>query len=1014
MTRPSKVTSTFSVPMFGVAAEWTPSNAEREAAWELLVEIVTRTTVTDLEDDEGSDRDALKSLHSLFDTTRQVLRDHGPDTASDPDNGNLSFATIALRLLNDVLRPFLTRWHPVLDDDAKSIEVGQADDEAIRLHDAFRSDLHAVRSKVREYVFVLGRASGATHFAAEIDTAVKSAAAQESQVFATVEAAPITTLLGQPRRHMTRWLAPSELLGSLRRLFPRDDRDSALSSGSAQRPCVDDTFADASEFWFDYAADMGDAFDPTMQVAWLAGRRELLVGRTAGTAQTKLQRGQILVLGGDEVYPYATPKIFRNQLDTPFAVALQEPCNDRPRVFAIPGNHDWYGSLAEWRKRFTSPATNTFPPKLDATVSPLGWEVTQSASWFAAKLPHGWWIWGLDTYLDGSINQEQRNFFESIQLEEGDRVILCTPVPAWRMREKHPEQLLVLDEFVESCIEAKLATARVFLSGDSHVFASFTRRPQRTDSVEHHITSGGAGAFLQPTHNLASVVPQTDIPSPAGIDPAFFVDGQFWPPPRATHEIITGNAVRQVVDRQSPGLLGLLTGMYLLYAWGAGHDARGRVTENGWWSDLGRTLRSMVIASPGCLATSLLVLLFVAVGVGAARPNTKETRVVRFARRAGALHGALHAAAFFAIAATAHMMADLLDLANWVGLWAGASIAALTSTAIMMVFLSRVNRHYRVNDNEAFSFRHLTDGKHFIRCHIDDRGALTLRLIAMDRTHKGWAEAIGASQPLPPGFRDGPRAVARIPWQKTIGHDLEPLRLEPDQNRWIAISISNPPDVPTNGLNNLAGQIADTVLALGCHLAYGGDARQYGFTEQFAQHRRLASGAGPARVRNYRAANTAAPNTKGDLAGIEEVLVSEPADLPGQLTAMRATMAQATFARIVLGGRTSGYQGNEPGIVEEARLSMEENCPVYVLAAFGGAAAQFKEELEKTGRWKTLANGLSADDNEMLASTKDPHRIIHFLVRGLTEAYRRTAANEPLLVPDAGHLQTAAPTEEEE
>jgi hypothetical protein len=63
-----------------------------------------------LEPDQGSLREALTSLHSLFATTRDLLR-RVADEAGPP----LALPAIASRLLNQHLRPFLSTWHPALD-----------------------------------------------------------------------------------------------------------------------------------------------------------------------------------------------------------------------------------------------------------------------------------------------------------------------------------------------------------------------------------------------------------------------------------------------------------------------------------------------------------------------------------------------------------------------------------------------------------------------------------------------------------------------------------------------------------------------------------------------------------------------------------------------------------------------------------------------------------------------------------------------------------------------------------
>ena len=99
-----------------VSGSWEPDVNEREAAWEMYVELVTRISVADLGPDEGLLREALTSLYALFGITRGILRAHGPVVAQPKGNGSLSFGYLAVAVLNTVLRPVLAHWHPVLLD----------------------------------------------------------------------------------------------------------------------------------------------------------------------------------------------------------------------------------------------------------------------------------------------------------------------------------------------------------------------------------------------------------------------------------------------------------------------------------------------------------------------------------------------------------------------------------------------------------------------------------------------------------------------------------------------------------------------------------------------------------------------------------------------------------------------------------------------------------------------------------------------------------------------------------
>ena len=83
----------------------------RNAAWELYVELHTRVAVQPLKGD-AIIREALGSLHSLFPTSREILRRYGPSVGVKRG----SVGAIAMGVLNKGLRPVLTHWHPRLAD----------------------------------------------------------------------------------------------------------------------------------------------------------------------------------------------------------------------------------------------------------------------------------------------------------------------------------------------------------------------------------------------------------------------------------------------------------------------------------------------------------------------------------------------------------------------------------------------------------------------------------------------------------------------------------------------------------------------------------------------------------------------------------------------------------------------------------------------------------------------------------------------------------------------------------
>lgn len=98
---------------FGIgSAEWETDKTERQAAWSLYVELVTRVAIQPLNTDEGLLREALTSLYSLFGITREILKAAGPGVGASYD----SVGGISIAVLNKGLRPFLSKWHPRLQE----------------------------------------------------------------------------------------------------------------------------------------------------------------------------------------------------------------------------------------------------------------------------------------------------------------------------------------------------------------------------------------------------------------------------------------------------------------------------------------------------------------------------------------------------------------------------------------------------------------------------------------------------------------------------------------------------------------------------------------------------------------------------------------------------------------------------------------------------------------------------------------------------------------------------------
>jgi len=128
------------------------SEAEVRAAWQLYVEFSTRITAHPLAPGAGSVREALDSLHSLFATTREVLREAGPEVGDGPQ----ALGPLAIRILNMGIRPFLVSWHTEL----RGAEAEKAGELAPERREEFDRQLAELRRQLEQYVDALARIAG--------------------------------------------------------------------------------------------------------------------------------------------------------------------------------------------------------------------------------------------------------------------------------------------------------------------------------------------------------------------------------------------------------------------------------------------------------------------------------------------------------------------------------------------------------------------------------------------------------------------------------------------------------------------------------------------------------------------------------------------------------------------------------------------------------------------------------------------------------------------------------------
>ncbi|MEU9169510.1 toll/interleukin-1 receptor domain-containing protein [Streptomyces sp. NPDC048420] len=139
-----------------------PSESERMAAFDIQVELVTRIGVQELAPGAGSLREALTSLKSLIDFTRETLHTYSVDL----ERGGVgpTVQSLAYTLINDTIRPFTTTWHPRLTahEARRPADTAPLDHEtAWPEAEAMRAELAALRGPLLRIAEGLGGISGA-------------------------------------------------------------------------------------------------------------------------------------------------------------------------------------------------------------------------------------------------------------------------------------------------------------------------------------------------------------------------------------------------------------------------------------------------------------------------------------------------------------------------------------------------------------------------------------------------------------------------------------------------------------------------------------------------------------------------------------------------------------------------------------------------------------------------------------------------------------------------------------
>jgi hypothetical protein len=541
---------------------------------------------------------------------------------------------------------------------------------------------------------------------------------------------------------MVRWLSPTQLFHTGRQaLFAvliSGYTDKREIQAALQPPGIVDRSGNDA-IWIDFVSDLGDGFNPTYALASLLAKPSL-------DLPDPTPRGSILVMGGDQVYPAASHKRYRNKLIGPFRAALPYLAEDEPELFVVPGNHDWFDGLTSFMRAFCQ----------QGWVG--AWRTQQTRSYFAVKLPHRWWLWGVDIQFDNYIDAPQLRYFLEVaeDLQPGDGVIVCLAKPSWVDANAaepilDPDVYATFDYLERKAIIARGASIPLAISGDRHHYA---RYQERAPGRRQRITCGGGGAFLSETHGLPDPieVPQPKASRRSPTPPSTYSLEQCYPEKRASilHAWLH---VWSLLWRNDafPVLVGAVGFLFALLGRGAI-----RIAEQSLWAMPDHWWRRLVT----CLLAGVLLLALVAF--------TKHTRLLR-AWGLGSLHTVMHLAG---IAVTAWAASRLVHL--WlpdasrdvhVGLTLVGTFVlyAIVGCEIFALYLLIADR-FRMNRTELFAAMRVQDRRSFLRMRIDAEGC-TVHPVKVEKVPRRWQlETTG-------GVSD--------PWFTPVGDDPVPALIEP-------------------------------------------------------------------------------------------------------------------------------------------------------------------------------------------------------------------------------------------
>jgi len=381
--------------------------------------------------------------------------------------------------------------------------------------------------------------------------------------------------------------------------------------------------------------------------------------------------------------------------------------------------------------------------------------------------------------LGTDIDTGQLGYFEerARALQPGAQIVLCAAKPTWTATHHGDPTAPDVLEYFERTVIGDGAALRLTLSGDLHLYARYTAA-----DGESKIIAGGGGAYLAPTHHLATPVrhPSPDTSGTGSHDSPKQFELRHVFPSKDESRRLRGRIVAQIYRNR--GFFLVTAATYGLVAMAVPAD---RIFD-----PAGR-LQAVAALLPVALVG---LLVFAALYVFTAGAEVSRRRK----RAAAILHTVLHLAVVVGVVDLLLQMSGAAAGDPWVRAVLGGAVGALLGPLVVAVYLW-IADHFRVNSNELYAGCANEAYKNFLRLHVDRTG-LTVYPIGV-RLPTGWTFDSDAPQEAPGDRRERGDWAAR-PWFRptsAIEPELieKPIHIPPRPPRPRPRSVASFPDADT-------------------------------------------------------------------------------------------------------------------------------------------------------------------------------------------------------------------------